>query len=211
MCYIKDFDIEAEYVTLRENEIVKLMNCASEFLEIDGINYSGYPFTYFTMEKPGVHKVKMKLSPYCSFPSLFRDNPFLKSIKFYDHFDSRTISLMNDCFCDCPNLEFVDLSNLDLSNNHCFMNFFRNDKKLKEVHFPKSEIYPYYIYGMFENCESLTSIDISCIHNDHASYMDNIFHGCSNLMDINITSFHSVGYGVNLFKGLPENGRITII
>ena len=211
MCYIKDFDIEAEYVTLRENELVELMNCVSEFLEVDGINYSGYPSTYFYMEKPGVHKVKMKLSPYCSFPSLFNNNPFLKSIKFYDHFDSKRITLMNDCFCDCPNLESVDLSNLDLSNNHCFMNFFKNDKKLKEVHFPKSEVYPHYIYGMFQNCESLTSIDISSIHNDYVSYnMHNMFQGCSNLMNINIKSFHSIGYGLDMLKGLPENGRIYI-
>ena len=191
MCYIKDFDIEAEYVTLRENELVKLMNCVSEFLEVDGIKYNGYSSNYFYMEKPGVHKVKMKLSPYCSFPSLFYDNPFLKSIKFYDHFDSKRITLMNDCFCNCPNLEFVDLSNLDLSNNQCFMNFFKNDKKLKEVHFPKSEVYPHYIYGMIQNCESLTSIDISSIHNDYVSYnMHNMFQGCSNLMNINIKSFH---------------------
>ena len=63
---------------------------------------------------------------------------------------------------------------------------------------------------MFQNCESLTSIDISSIHNDYVSYnMHNMFQGCSNLMNINITSFHSYGYGLDMLKGLPENGRIS--
>lgn len=41
------------------------------------------------------------------------------------------IYYMNDCFCGFTSLEYVDLSELDLTNNHCFMNFFKGDKNLK--------------------------------------------------------------------------------
>ena len=41
---------------------------------------------------------------------------------------------MKDLMCD-PNLETVDLSNLNLGNNKCFMNYFANDEKLKEIKF----------------------------------------------------------------------------
>lgn len=51
---------------------------------------------------------------------------------------------MNDCFSGCINLEYADISNLDLENNKGFMNLFKDNKKLKEIKFPIkpfSEIY----------------------------------------------------------------------
>ena len=40
MCYIKDFDVEAEYETTEENESILLMNhMCIEYLEVDGEPY----------------------------------------------------------------------------------------------------------------------------------------------------------------------------
>ena len=210
MCYIKDFDVEAEYETTKENEWFTLMNkMCIESLEVDGEPYIENLSNKIFASKPGIHKIRMKLYEYCSFPSLFNNNPYLKSIIFFNNFNSYRITLMNDCFTNCPNLESVDLSNLDLGNNKCFMNFFRDNKKLKEVHFPKSDINPYYLYGMFQNCESLTSIDISSIHNDNAYPMNNMFNGCSNLKTLNISGFTKTNVDIsNMLDGLPKNGNI---
>ena len=148
MCLIKDYDAFAEYVTTEDNERITLMNSLSiEFIEVDG-EFIGYyaNFNDIVLEKMGIHRIKFKFTEYASFPGLFNNNPYLKSIIFYNNFDSSRIYYMNDCFTNCPNLEYVDLSELDLSNNHCFMNFFKNDKKLKEVHFPKKKLKMLIIY-----------------------------------------------------------------
>jgi hypothetical protein len=117
---------------------------------------------------------------------------------------------MNDFFSNCPNLEYVDLSNLDLSNILFFMNMFKNDRKLKEVRFPKINISPYILYGMFHNCESLTSIDLSFMDNSQVLFNNDIFNGCRNLKYINIKGFKKTIHIDNIFTGLPENGTIII-
>ena len=121
---------------------------------------------------------------------------------------------MNDCFCGCTNLEYADLSNLDLRNNRCFMNFFKGDKKLKVVKFPSesfSNIYWY--YRMFYGCESLTSIDMSNVHNTNGEYFYEMFYGCVNLKEINLGGFNKAYYGYSkydMFINVPKDAKITI-
>ena len=121
---------------------------------------------------------------------------------------------MNDCFCGCTNLEYADLSNLNLKNNRCFMNFFKNDKKLKEVKFPAesfSNIYWY--YRMFYGCVSLTSIDMSNIHNTNGQYFYEMFYGCTSLKSINLGGFNKAYngyYNYDIFANVPNDAEITI-
>ena len=122
------------------------------------------------------------------------------------------IDLMNEGFYNSPNLESVDMSNLNLGKNRCFMNYFANDVKLKEVKLPKTEIKnAYYLNGMFKNCKSLTSIDLSTLYNDGVQYTEGMFSGCSNLETIKIDKFKNVKVLANdLMHGLPENGKIIV-
>ena len=121
---------------------------------------------------------------------------------------------MNDCFKGCINLEYVDMSNLDLRNNRCFMNFFKGDKKLKEVKFPSitfSNIYWY--YRMFYECESLTSIDMSSIKNYNGQYFYEMFYGCINLKVIKLNNFNKRYNGYEkyrMFENVPKDAEISI-
>ena len=100
---------------------------------------------------------------------------------------------MNDCFCVCTNLEYADLSNLNLKNNGCFVNFFNGDKKLNYVKFPSEPFGNiYYFYQMFYGCESLTSIDMSNVYNSNGEYFYEMFYGCKNLKYINLSGFNKV-------------------
>ena len=56
------------------------------------------------------------------------------------HLEASEITLMNGCFSQCHNLEYVDMSKLNLSNNLCFSQFFEDNFKLKKVKFPDIEI-----------------------------------------------------------------------
>ena len=210
ICYLKDFDFEVEYESPNKQCIRAMNNCYFHKLEINGksINYNGGSYVCF--DQPGILRIKLKISQYCSFHSLFYNNPYLKSITFYDNFDFIKNTDMNDFFSNCPNLEYVDLSNLDLSNILFFMNMFKNDRKLKEVRFPKIKSNPFTLLGMFQNCESLTSIDLSFIDSSQISFINDIFNGCKNLKFININNLKKTGYNDNIFNGLPENGKIII-
>ena len=122
---------------------------------------------------------------------------------------------MNDCFRGCTNLEYADLSNLNLINNKCYMNFFENNKKLKKVKFPNEYFGDYIIwfYRMFYGCESLTSIDLSNFHNANGQYYYEMFYGCGKLKSINLGGFNRAyngAYSYNMFINVPKDAQIII-
>ena len=42
---------------------------------------------------------------------------------------------------------------------------------------------------MFKDCESLTSINMSMIHNTNGEYFYEMFYGCKNLKSIDLSNF----------------------
>ena len=213
MCLLKDYDIVAEYVTQSEDNYIQLLNSnCIKYMNFDGVDYKDYPFNFIYASSSGVHKAFIKLKSSCNYPYLFANNKNLKYIAFFDNFNSLGIDYMNEGFFNSPNLETVDMSNLNLGNNKCFMNYFANDEKLKEVKFPRTEMKnAYYLNGIFKNCKSITSIDMSNIYNDNAQYTDDMFNGCTNIQSIKINKFKNIQLLSNNFlNGLPEKGTIII-
>ena len=213
MCLLKDYDFIAEYVTTSDDYFIRLLNSnCIKYMNFDGVEYENYPFSFIYAISPGVHKAFIKLNSNCNYPYLFANNQNLKYIAFFDNFNSLGIDFMNEGFFNSPNLETVDMSNLNLGNNRCFMNYFANDEKLKEVKFPRTEVKKaYYLNGMFKNCKSLTSIDMSSIYNDNAQHTEEMFNGCSNLQSIKINKFKNTQFLSNNFlNGLPTKGTIII-
>ena len=215
-CVLKYYTFSAIYITTNKNETVRLMNNYNTIvkMEVDGKIYD-YPSVYFRFENPGEHKVNIRLGEY-SFADLFYRIGKLKKIIFWDNFDSTRISYMNYFFAYCSDLEYADLSRLNLKNNGCFMNFFKDDRKLKEAKFPKISFNNiYWFYGMFEGCESITSVDLSSAYNDNGYYFYNMFKGCKNLKKINLKNFRKKPvsvyyYAYDIFEGVPENGELII-
>ena len=164
---------------------------------------------------PGNHEIYIKFSSASIyFAHLFTDITHLTYIEFLPKAKELYIGYMNDCFYGCTNLEYADLSNLNLKSNRCFMNFFMNDKKLKEVKFPiESFSNIYWYYRMFYGCESLTSVDMSNIHNTNGQYFYEMFYGCKNLMSINLGGFNKAYdgyYKYNIFFNVPRDSQIII-
>ena len=172
------------------------------------------PTYYYTFENPGEHIVYIKLSNTNVFSHLFTNIQNLISINFLEISKSASISLMNDCFRGCINLISINMTNLNLDNNQCFMNFFKDDYNLKEVIFPKKLFYKiYYFYRMFYGCKSLTSIDMSLVSNNNGGTFYEMFYGCTNLKSINLDSFTKACYSCpryDMFKGIPQNFSISI-
>ena len=210
---IGDYHMFAKYRTTKENEYVQLMSSTGIIkMTINGTIINN-PRYYYTFPLPGEHLIYVKFSS-VSFMDLFFGITHLIYIEFLPKAKDLYINYMNDCFCGCTNLEYADLSNLNLKNNRCFMNFFKNDKKLKEVKFPTesfSNIYWY--YRMFYGCVSLTSIDMSNIHNTNGQYFYEMFYGCTSLKSINLGGFNKAYngyYNYGIFANVPNDAEITI-
>ena len=134
---IGDYHLFAKYKTTFPNENVKLFYSYTTILKmkVDGVVVNN-PNYYYIFNSPGEHEVYIKFSNSISFMDLFYEIKHVTYIEFLPKAKNFKINYMNDCFYGCTNLEYVDLSNLDLTNNHCFMNFFSGDKNLKTVIFP---------------------------------------------------------------------------
>ena len=213
VCLSKNYDIIAEYETQNADGFITLLNSyCIDYMNFNGVDYESYPFNFIRAGKPGIYKAFIKLNRYCNYPYLFADNKYIKKLTFFDNFNANNIDLMNEGFYNSPNLEYIDLSNLHLENNRCFMNYFANDEKLKEVRFPKTDVKnAFYLNGMFKNCKSITSIDLSTLYNDGVHYTDDMFSGCSSLQSIKINKFKNVQVlSNNLMNGLPEKGTIAV-
>ena len=213
-CLLEDFHMYAKYRTTTKNEFVKFMSYTTIIkMIIDGEEINN-PSNYHNFPSPGEHLVLIKFSNSVSFMDLFYGITHLIYIEFLPKAKSLYISLMNDCFCGCTNLEYAFLNNLNLKSNKCFMNFFRGDKKLKEVKFPSEPFNNIiWFYNMFYGCESLTSIDMSNVGNTHGEYFYQMFYGCINLRSIDLSGFNKAYKGYfkyDMFINVPKEAEIKI-
>ena len=94
------------------------------------------------------------------------------------------------------------------------MNFFKGDIKLTFVKFPDEEFSNiYWYYRMFYGCVSLTSIDMSMIHNTQGEYFYEMFYGCKNLKSIDLSGFNKSYNGnskYDMFIDVPEDANIAV-
>ena len=66
---------------------------------------------------------------------------------------------------------------------------------------------------MFYGCESLTSIDMSMIHNTNGEYFYKMFYNCKNLKFIDLSNFDKYykGYSsYDIFENVPKDSKIKI-
>ena len=212
-CINNYYHMFAKYKTTEENEYVQLMAYVGIIkMTINGTEVD-YPTNYYRFPLPGEHSIYIRFSS-VNFMDLFYGITHLTYIEFLPRAKTLSINYMNDCFCGCTNLEYADLSNLNLKNNRCFMNFFKGDKNLKVVKFPSEDFSNiYWYYRMFYGCVSLTSIDMSKIHNINGQYFYEMFYGCTNLKYINLGGFnkeYNGNYNYNIFFNVPNDAEIII-
>jgi len=211
---VLDYHFVAKYKTTFKNELIYFTK--SIYISRMKINETiiKNPTYYYTFENPGEHIVYIKLSDTNVFSHLFTDIRKVISIKFLEISKSAYITLMNDCFRGCINLISIDMTNLNLKSNRCFMNFFMGDVNLKEVKFPKESFGNiYWFYRMFYGCKSLTSIDMSFVSNSKGGTFYEMFYECTSLESIKLDSFTRACYSCpryDMFKGIPLNFSISI-
>ena len=100
---------------------------------------------------------------------------------------------------------------IKFSNSVSFMDLFYLITHLIHIEFlPKAK--SFYINYM-NDCLSLTSIDMSKIHNTNGQYFYEMFYGCTNLKEINLGGFNKIYngyYKYDMFYNVPKDAKITI-
>ena len=150
----------------------------------------------YQFESSGNHIVYLKISKAGDSitslqRSLFYNNEHLISVAFTD-FDEYIPNVSFEfIFYGCKNLISADLSKIKIKRN--IMNsMFNGCEKLKYVNLNFKSVITaemQTIQHMFQNCISLTSVDLSKINVSQISHFEEVFYGCTSLETINLTNF----------------------
>ncbi len=127
---------------------------------------------------------------------MFRDCTNLQSLDVSGFDTSSVLAMGNQAastyggmFQNCSSLEELDLTNFDFSNNTNMDAMFYGCTNLKHIKFP-SDINTSKVSRMeqlFSGCSSLMEIDISNFDTSKVQYMSGMFKGCSSLQELDVS------------------------
>ena len=107
-----------------------------------------------------------------------------------NNLDTSFVTILNNCFRDCTNLESIELYNWNLSNVHSMKHMFRNCKNLNNLVLDfKNTNSCTHFSGMFLDCMSLTKLDLSHFNVEGGLFFNVMFQGCKNLIELNISNW----------------------
>lgn len=121
-------------------------------------------------------------------------SPKLKSV--YGLSSLKGLTNTNGMFAGCENLEYVDLSGVDVSGVTDMGNMFHSCESLTSLDlssFNTSKVED--ISGMFWNCTSLVSLNLSSFDTSKVKNISGMFWNCLSLTSLNLSSFNTSNIG----------------
>ena len=93
----------------------------------------------------------------------------------------------------CDNLTSIDLSYVDLSDLSSLNDIFKGNEKLVEINLEESKISSKVtdMSAIFQNCSSLTTLNLSNFNATNVTDMSRMLQGCSSLTNLNLSSFNT--------------------
>ncbi len=166
--------------------------------KVDGVYPQGYAFSYESaLGIPDTFTHRFVFSMYdtektfktVDFENLtngyqaFAGLILLKDIKYLDneHFKTSNMWTFGNMFEGDENIEIIDLSQLDGSNNKVLGYIFKNCKLLNTFKLPLDNHKVTILEGMFYGCASIDNIDLSSYNFDLIYSMSYFFFNCGNL------------------------------
>lgn len=179
-------------------------NCAS-LLNIDfGNSFSTYRVTNMNeMFMSCINLTTLDLSKAAMFSTLqvtnmvdmFRSCTRLTSINFGQFFSTFNVTMTSDMFYDCQSLTSLDLSGWSsLYSLHYAEYMFANCISLESINLGTISIFStisgyYGMSGMFKNCRSLTSLDVSGFKVQYVTSAREAFANCSSLTSLDFSNW----------------------
>ena len=155
------------------------------------------------LETVSLDRVDMSLTT--EMDGMFDGCNSLRSVTFPTGLDTSKVVNFEYMFCNCYNLETIDLSAFDFSAVTSMSCMFNACYALKEIKFPKtldvSKVEDF--TSMFYHCDSLTELDLSSFNTVSAVDMSTMFSYCEKLKKLDISSFDT--------RNTTENGVIYML
>ena len=138
---------------------------------------------------------------------LFRGCNKLTSLNV-SSFNTSNVQRMDAMFYGCSGLTSLDVSNFNTSNVvlmtrtvDTVLNYYTGYSGGQEVQIARNN--ELFRFGMFAQCSSLTSLDLSSFNTSKVTDMRGLFDGCKNLTSLNVSSFNTsnVKYMDAMFRG----------
>ena len=122
---------------------------------------------------------------------MFEECSKLKEIQGINDFNTRKVTTIEGMFCDCSEIEFLDLSNFDTSNIVNMASLFEGYSKLKEIKGINGFITDNVIdmKAMFKECSCLEYLNLSIFNTSKVKDMSFMFYKCDELKYLNILNF----------------------
>ena len=138
---------------------------------------------------------------------LFRGCNKLTSLNV-SSFNTSNVQRMDAMFYGCSGLTSLDVSNFNTSNVvlmtrtvDTVLDYYTGYSGGQEVQIAENN--ELFRFGMFAQCSSLTSLDLSSFNTSKVTDMRGLFEGCKNLTSLNVSSFNTsnVKYMDAMFRG----------
>ena len=138
---------------------------------------------------------------------LFRGCNKLTSLNV-SSFNTSNVQRMDAMFYGCSGLTSLDVSNFNTSNVvlmtrtvDTVLDYYTGYSSNQEVQIARNN--ELIRFGMFAQCSSLTSLDLSSFNTSKVTDMRGLFDGCKNLTSLNVSSFNTsnVKYMDAMFRG----------
>ena len=138
---------------------------------------------------------------------LFRGCNKLTSLNV-SSFNTSNVQRMDAMFYGCSGLTSLDVSNFNTSNVvlmtrtvDTVLDYYTGYSGGQEVQIARNN--ELFRFGMFAQCSSLTSLDLSSFNTSKVTDMRGLFDGCKNLTSLNVSSFNTsnVKYMDAMFRG----------
>ena len=125
----------------------------------------------------------------------------LKQINFNDNFDMSMTIDMHNIFCDCWNLETLNLNGIDTKKVTRMDALVARCYKLKEINLSNLDTSNVTdMSGMFQDCQSLTNLNLGNFNTSKVTDMEGMFGRCYELDTLDLSNFDT--YNVKTMKSM---------
>lgn len=115
----------------------------------------------------------------------------LTRIEHLDYLNTSEVEYMNSMFRECTSLKTLDLSSFNTKKVKNMYAMFDGSTNLRSIKLPEGFIGSSvtYLKAMFNNCTSLTELDLSGSNSENVKDMSEMFNGCRALSKLVLTDF----------------------
>ena len=138
------------------------------------------------------------------FSYMFKGCTSLKEVDI-NHFNTTAVLSMDKMFYNCKSLKYIDISNFKTNslNQADYMFYGCSELTSIKINFIGETLYN--LQSMFEDCNKLTSIDLSSLVGKKIMKINRMFNGCNNLQFIDFSNFNTTSRYVFNYNGTFEN------